>query len=144
MIKSTCGLFIFNNDKLLICHPTGSRWNQWSIPKGMKEDNETTLHAAIRETVEETALVVSPTNSFIELPTQIYKNKSKKLISFYVKIEEDLSNFKFRCDSMTSQNYPEIDNWKWISPISLEAKFLHPTQITVLNLIKENILKNNF
>ncbi len=135
----TCGLFIFLDGKFLICHPTGSRWNQWSIPKGHLDKNETTLEAAIRETREETGLTLSKDLIYVKLPEQKYKNGIKNLVSFFIRIDEIPANWHPSCESITSGGYPEIDQWKWVLPDSIEVNYLHATQKSALKLLLETI-----
>ena len=49
------GVFLVREDgNILICHPTNHAPDFWSIPKGLVDDGEELLAAAIRETFEET------------------------------------------------------------------------------------------
>lgn len=60
MRKSAGVIIVLNNDKMLLAHPSNSRWeNSYSFPKGGIEKDETKLDAAIRELREETSVVVS-------------------------------------------------------------------------------------
>jgi 8-oxo-dGTP pyrophosphatase MutT (NUDIX family) len=59
-MKESAGLVIIYDDKILLVHPTGSKWwGTYSIPKGHIEEGEDHLEAAIRETEEETGLKIS-------------------------------------------------------------------------------------
>jgi ADP-ribose pyrophosphatase YjhB (NUDIX family) len=56
----SAGLAIIQDNKILLCHPTGSPWwNTYSIPKGVVENGESLLQAAIRETKEETGIHIN-------------------------------------------------------------------------------------
>ena len=48
--KITCGILYKYEDKYLICHVTMARY--WTLPKGIKDENETLTEAAIREMKE--------------------------------------------------------------------------------------------
>ena len=51
-----CVLVLLNErHEWFIAHVTGS--SHWDIPKGIKDDSESRLDAALRETQEETGLV---------------------------------------------------------------------------------------
>jgi len=66
-MKTSAGLVIIKNNKILLCHPTNSKWyGTYSIPKGGLEENETNIQAAIRETSEEVGIIV---------PIEYIKNK---------------------------------------------------------------------
>lgn len=62
--KISCGiLFIFDN-KVLLCHSTGSTWRGSSSiyipPKGGIEENETQEECASREAIEEVGITILP------------------------------------------------------------------------------------
>jgi ADP-ribose pyrophosphatase YjhB (NUDIX family) len=53
-MKTSAGLVILYQNKILLVHPTNAAWyGTFSIPKGEIEDDEDILEAAIRETKEE-------------------------------------------------------------------------------------------
>jgi 8-oxo-dGTP pyrophosphatase MutT (NUDIX family) len=53
------GLVIIINSKILLVKPKGLEEGFYSIPKGLVEKNESILDAAIRETYEETGILIS-------------------------------------------------------------------------------------
>lgn len=60
MVKSA-GLVIIYDNKILLGHPTGSKWyGSYSFPKGHIENGEDKMEAAIRETKEEVGLEFNP------------------------------------------------------------------------------------
>jgi 8-oxo-dGTP pyrophosphatase MutT (NUDIX family) len=57
--RLSCGVVIVNEHaELLLCHVTGQ--GHWDLPKGGANDGETPIQAALRETREETGLVLAP------------------------------------------------------------------------------------
>ena len=104
-------------------HPTGSSWkNSYSIPKGKIEKGETNIDAAIRETFEETGVIVRKDQILCEGPTVNY-NKSggktyKRLFSFVVNIS-DLSEIGLKSEVIDKVVLPprEVD---WAGFIGME------------------------
>lgn len=56
------GIAIVYDNKILLVHPTNSSWVKptLGIPKGRIDGNEDLLEAAIRETSEETGILINP------------------------------------------------------------------------------------
>ncbi len=60
MKKSAGVIIVLNNNKILLAHPTNSKWlNSFSFPKGGIEKGEKKVDAALRELKEETSIVVT-------------------------------------------------------------------------------------
>jgi len=53
-VLSAGGILIDDEGRVLLCHPTRSRWDNWRIPKGEVNDDEDPRRAALREVLEET------------------------------------------------------------------------------------------
>jgi 8-oxo-dGTP pyrophosphatase MutT (NUDIX family) len=142
------GLFLVNKDgKLLVCHPTNHDPNFWSIPKGKVDSGENIIDAAIRETREESNMVIPKDSNFIELPMVNYSHKKKALYSFLVLEEQNpLFNWnivELKCNSVVPVErgeFPEMDDFKWVDLD--EAKLiLHQTQAYLIDDIKRIINK---
>jgi 8-oxo-dGTP pyrophosphatase MutT (NUDIX family) len=142
----TCGLYLYNkvNKSILACHATHASYKTWSIPKGLKEEGEDPYGAATRELQEETGIDLEKTKplSVHPLPLVSYKKQSKILQAFLVIIDEDLSAHKFHCSSLINNEFPEVDNWKWISP-SVVDKYLHESQLENMEMVNAFIQENN-
>lgn len=139
----TCGIYLYSNllNKILVCHPTNSPWNNWSIPKGLKNDKEDLFEAASRELTEETGISLKELNSLYiyNLPPVKYQKQDKVLESFLVITDTDLNNHHFICDSLVDDKIPEVDQWKWISFDDKDT--LHESQQNNLILIKKLLHK---
>ncbi len=84
MKETSAGILVIYNNKLLLIHPTGNSWyGTYGFPKGMLDNNESPLDAAIRETEEEVGITIpvkminknaySLSYSFNKKGTKIYK-----------------------------------------------------------------------
>ena len=87
-MKKSAGLAIIKDDKLLLCHPTNARWEgTYSLPKGKVEEGETNIEAAIRETMEETGILI-PESAIepkeYEIEYMDKNNKIYKKVYYYI------------------------------------------------------------
>jgi 8-oxo-dGTP pyrophosphatase MutT (NUDIX family) len=142
------GLFLLNKDnKVLICHPTNHKATSWSIPKGKVDEGESLISAAIRETYEESNILIPIYSKFIELPIVEYKHKRKTLCSFLVLESQNptiiFNNFDLKCNSnvpIEKGGYPEMDDYKWVE-LDEAKTMLHETQAVSIDEIKKIIEK---
>ena len=76
----SAGLVIIQNNKILLVHPTGSKWiGTYSIPKGHVEEKEDFLETAIRETNEELGLSLTLEDLYLMNQGKIdYKDQEGK------------------------------------------------------------------
>jgi 8-oxo-dGTP pyrophosphatase MutT (NUDIX family) len=143
-VKITCGIFLYNieNSKFLIGHATRSK-NFWSIPKGLKDEGESSFEAATREFSEETGMDFNEINvlSVHNLPAVKYRKQNKVLESFLVISDTKIDERSLKCKSLVNEQYPEIDRFEWIGLEGLKAK-AHESQASLAELI-EQILKKN-
>lgn len=139
IVEVTCGIYLFDlkQSKLLIGHAARTSKNNWSIPKGLKEESENEYQAAVREFKEETGIDLNriKIKEKVELPEVKYKNRNKVLRSFLVKTDTSLSDATLTCTSLVKNSYPEIDNFLWVTIDELD-KYVHETQRVNILLIK--------
>jgi len=154
MAKKSAGLimYIIKNKqlKIFLVHPGGPYFTKkddgfWSIPKGLIEDNESSLETAIREFEEETGL--KPAGEFIALGEVTLKS-GKIVYAWGFEGTEDL-NFIFKSNlfemewpprSGKKESFPEADRFEFF-PIEEANKKINPSQLPLIeNLIK--YLKN--
>lgn len=117
-MKQSAGTIIVNeNLEILMGHVTNSMPEIWDLPKGMVEDNESYIDAAIRECKEEFGINLDK-NKLVEIGNCKY-NSQKNIwvfMTFVKKDDVDLSSLK--CNSMymdsSSKEHPEIDGYRWM------------------------------
>lgn len=141
-MKNTCGFIIYHktSKSILFGHVTNNE--EWSIPKGKQEKDETIMQAALRETQEESN--ISP--DFIKnctvyhLTPQKYKHGKKRLNAFLAICDEKPSDIY--CPSTFEDSYgnelPELDMHKWFSIEDIKNK-IYPIHYTQYNSIEEAI-----
>lgn len=111
------GIIVFKKNKILL----SQSYNEfWGIPKGSIE-NESAKHAAVRETFEETGIIVDENNVIYAMKLNDYRTTF-----FLVKLEKSCSlpndPFDLKCEST---------GFGWINPYCL------------LQMVKNNIIKLN-
>ncbi len=136
---TTCGIYLYSlkSRKILVCHATRSPWNFWSIPKGIKEEDEDCYNAAVRELKEETGLDINKINILEKrhLPPAKYQKQDKILESFLIITDTSLDKFKFSCSVLINNSFPEVDKWKLLD-IDKEDNLLHESQRQNIGRVK--------
>lgn len=136
MKKITCGILIYVESNLLLCHSTGNK--HWDIPKGIKEDKETEIEAAIRECKEETNIDIEE-NKLLHLGLFKY-NKSKDISLFKIKLNS-LDLKKLKCISMVEPKeglpFPEVDRFELFS---IEEALKKMSKVLKTTLTRENLV----
>jgi 8-oxo-dGTP pyrophosphatase MutT (NUDIX family) len=133
-METTCGVYIIDsNDRLLICHPTSEDLNKWSIPKGLAKNHEKFEDTAIREVEEETGIdLMAFEGHLIYIGEEFYRNKPKKLIGFYFKLQSEII-LDIKCSSLIGgSSFPENDMFKWVA-LNEAYLYIQPEQNVLLN-----------
>jgi 8-oxo-dGTP pyrophosphatase MutT (NUDIX family) len=112
--RLSCGIVIVNDaSELLLCHVTGH--DHWDLPKGGAADDEIPLQTALRETREETGLVLEA-STLIDLGRLAYRSR-KDLHLFAVRVprfDTGLLWCESRFDDDASgTRLPEMDGFGW-------------------------------
>ncbi len=101
--------------QLLLCHVTNTP--RWDIPKGMQDQGESTLQAAMRELREEAGLVFDAAR-FEDLGGFDYR-RDKRLHLYRVRVGAELASLDaLVCTSFfphpsTGEPTPETDAFRW-------------------------------
>lgn len=138
-MKTTCGVFLICNKKLLIGHVTNTQ-NDWSIPKGLMDPGETELQSALRELKEETNIDASSIN-VIEIDSiyETYHHKKKRLCAFLAFTDNEHDAICYSMVKSVEIPFPEIDCFKWVNYDEALEK-IHPTQKIILKYYIDNNL----
>lgn len=113
--KLSCGVVIVNDAaELLLCHVTGH--DHWDLPKGGAKPGEPALSAALRETQEETGLVLDP-QALLDLGRLPYRPR-KDLHLFGTRLER-VDTATLVCesrfaDARSGLRLPEMDGFAWV------------------------------
>ncbi len=122
-VAVSCGTLVLNaQGQLLLCHVTNTA--KWDIPKGMRDEGESALDAAMRELHEEAGIGFAP-ERFIDLGLFDYR-RDKRLHLFLVPAAELVSLEHLVCTSffphpVTGKPTPETDGFRWAERSEIAA-----------------------
>ncbi len=114
--RLSCGVIVLNDDaQLLLCHVTGQA--HWDLPKGGIDDGETPLQAALRETREETGLLLDA-QALLDLGRLPYR--ARKDLHLFATRVPGLDAASLWCESRfadgaTGDRLPEMDGYGWFA-----------------------------
>jgi ADP-ribose pyrophosphatase YjhB (NUDIX family) len=119
MKKSAGVIIILNNNKVLLCHPTNSRWfGTYSFPKGGLEKGETSIDAAIRELREESSIVIdmskitNPNSPIIVDYVNKKGEKKYKQLYLYTVYINDVSEIGLDSETISTERL-QIEEIDW-------------------------------
>ena len=152
MAKQSAGILLYRKihkaTEVLLVFPGGPFFSlkkdagKWTVPKGEFTEEETPLHAAIREMEEETGF--RPEGDFIELPP--IKQKSGKIVYCWA-LESDLDvtsivsntfELEWPPKSGKKKSYPEIVKAAWFTFEAAREK-INERQLPLLEQLQQLI-----
>lgn len=99
--------------ELLLCHATGTR--HWDIPKGIADDGESAVDAALREAREECGLELDPGALH---PVGHFAYRSDKDLELHAVLIERIDPAICVCASTFVDRFgrvrPEMDDFRWM------------------------------
>lgn len=114
--RLSCGIVIVNDaSEVLLCHVTGQ--DHWDLPKGGALAGESPVQTALRETREETGLVMNP-GALLDLGRLGYRAR-KDLHLFAARVPRFDTGLLW-CesrfdDSASGTRLPEMDGYGWFT-----------------------------
>lgn len=121
MQLKSAGFLIKNTDGLFICGKPSNN-NFYTIPKGQLNENESTIDAAYRETLEEIGLDLRNINGSVKYIGEItYKVKrdTKTLYMYMFTSSVELKEYTLKCTTFYEDKFgntkPELQDFKFVS-----------------------------
>ena len=145
----SAGLLMFrtrpNGLEVLLAHPGGPFYvrrdlGAWTLPKGLVDEGEDALAAAIREFQEETGIVAGP--PFIELG-EIRQKSGKRVAAWAFEGDADASAITSNTTSIEwprgsgrFETFPEIDRCAWFGLAEAKRRII-PAQAAFLDRLND-------
>ena len=141
----SAGLLLFRRSmgglEVFLAHPGGPFWSSrdlgaWTVPKGLVEEGEDPLAAAIREFEEETA--IHPEGPF--LPLGSVRQKAGKLVHAWAwegeadprRVRSNLMRAEWPRGSGRWLIFPEVDRCDWFDASNARQK-INPAQAELID-----------
>ena len=154
MAKKSAGIMLYRKREgkgieVLLVHPGGPFWKNkergaWSIPKGLIEEGEDPLNAAIREFREETGLAMVLKDP---VPLSPIRQKGGKIVYAWAfegdvdpnAIKSNTFEMEWPPGSGKIKKFPEIDRADWFT-LDMAREKIHSYQIPLIDEL-EGILQ---
>jgi len=120
--RLSCGVaLLLDSHEILLCHVTGQR--QWDLPKGGIDAGESPRQAALRETQEETGLVLGG-ESLFDIGRHPYT--AKKDLHLFACLSPRIDPRELHCAScfverLSGRSRPEMDGFGWFAFERIES-----------------------
>jgi predicted NUDIX family NTP pyrophosphohydrolase len=144
----SAGLLLFRRSggdlEVFLAHPGGPFWRDrdlgaWTVPKGLLEEGEDPLVAAVREFEEETS--VRPEGPF--LPLGSVRQKAGKLVHAWAwegeadprRVQSNVMRAEWPRGSGRWLAFPEVDRCEWFDPRTARQK-INPAQAEFIDRLE--------
>ena len=105
-------LLLAESAELLLCHSTGNRF--WDIPKGVADEGESSVVAAVREAREECGIAIAPAAL---RPLGRFAYRPEKDLELHAALIERIDPAACACSSTFVDRFgrtrPEMDDFRW-------------------------------
>lgn len=150
MSVNSAGLLMYHNSgnvlKIFLVHPGGPFFAKkdsgyWGIPKGLVEENEELLQAAIREFEEETG--IKSTGEYISLGTTTQSNN--KIVHAWAFESDNSEQIEIKCNTFEMewpphsgrrQHFPEVDRGEFFTVDESKQKIYSAQQVFIDRLLE--------
>ena len=137
-MKISCGVIVTDGTSIVLGHSTGSPANIHDIPKGMLEEGENPIEAALRELYEETGLTASAGD--LQNLGEFAYLRDKKLYLFLWKVSKmpDIKTLKCHSffDGPNGEQLPEFNRYS-IVPWQEVSNFVREPMYVVLKQVQK-------
>lgn len=133
VVRVGVGVYIFNDDNQLLLglRKSSHAYGTWCPPGGHLEFGETNENAAVRETKEETGIVISPEDVWLEGVTNDFFEESEK---HYITLHFFCKKYQGKPQIMEPEKCAE---WRWFDLDKLPENLMLP----IKNFLKRHTLK---
>ena len=157
MPLTSAGLLMYHQKgqelKVFLVHPGGPFFTKkddgyWGIPKGLVENDEEILQAALREFEEETGL--KPEGDYLPLGTTTQKNN--KIVHAWAFKSDNSEQFDIVCNTFEmewppnsgqKQQYPEVDRGEFFTVPEARKKVYSAQLVFIDRLLDHLNIKEN-
>ena len=132
-------LLLAESAELLLCHSTGNRF--WDIPKGLADEGESSVAAAVREAREECGIVIDPV---VLHPLGRFAYRPEKDLELHAALIERIDAATCVCTSTFVDRFgrtrPEMDDFRWTPFAEVGARCAKRMAVVLTTLVSLHAL----
>ena len=127
-------LLLAESGELLLCHSTGNRF--WDIPKGLADEGESSVAAAVREAREECGIAIDPARLH---PLGRFAYRPQKDLELHAALIERFDAAACVCTSSFVDRFgrtrPEMDDFRWTPFAEVGARCAKSMAVVLTTLV---------